>query len=171
MAHVLGGLPGRAWTHRASRRSAERQREILAGGGERSERPVVRADDREGAHHRLASVDVAGAGDSDVGGGPDPPRQEVVLELLGRPERPSLGVISPGDAVGVLLGHRLEVPLVEGLVTGAVGLDVAGFHDSSCAALAVDDERIVAAAACANPSLAFPRPFRIVAVKGQGPLT
>jgi hypothetical protein len=30
-----------------------------------------------------------------------------------------------------LLGHGLEVPLVESLVTGAVGLDVPGCHGSS----------------------------------------
>ena len=53
------------------------------GGGEWSERPVVRTDDGKGAHHRLASVDVAGVGDSDVRGGLDPPCQEHVLELLG----------------------------------------------------------------------------------------
>ena len=33
--------------------------------------------------------------------------------------------------VGVVLGHGLEVPAVEGLVTGAVRLDVAGCHGSS----------------------------------------
>jgi hypothetical protein len=39
---------------------AQRQRELLAGGGERPERPVMRADDGERAYHRLASVYVAG---------------------------------------------------------------------------------------------------------------
>ena len=111
---------------------AQRQRELAAGGGERSERPVVRAYDVEGAHHRLASVDVAVVGDPDVRRRRDPPWQEVLLEFLGRAERPALRVIGPGDAVGVVLGHGLEVPVVEGLVTGSVGLDVAGLHDSSC---------------------------------------
>src|SRR5215207_7718208 len=42
----------------------------------------------------------------------------------------------------------------------------------SSVTLAVDDEAIVAAAACANPSAASPQPFRMLAVtKGQGPLT
>src|SRR5215470_4297665 len=95
----------------------------------------MRADHGEGAYHRLASVDVTGPGDLDVGGGPDPSGQEVVPELLGRPECPALGVIGPGDAIGVLPGHGHEVPLVEGLVTSAVGLDVRRFHDSSFAAL------------------------------------
>src|SRR6266496_283382 len=143
---------------------AERQREVLAGSGERGERRMMRADDGEGAYHRVASVDVAGADDSDAGRGADPPSQEVVPELLGRLECSVLRVISPGDAVGVLLGHGHEVPLVEGLVTSAVVLDVPGFHDSSFAALAAADEFMVAAAACANRSLAFPRPFRILAV-------
>jgi DNA-binding SARP family transcriptional activator len=57
-------------------------------------------------------------------------------------------------------------------VTSAVGLDVRGFHDFSFAALAVDDEFIVAAAACADRSAAFPCPFRILAVtRGRGRLT
>ena len=59
------------------------------------------------------------------------PGRKSVLELLGRPERPALRVVGPGDGVGVVLGHGLEVPAVEGLVTGAVRLDVAGCHDSS----------------------------------------
>src|SRR5206468_2675082 len=74
---------------------------------------------------------VAGVGDADVAGGPHPPWQEVVPELLGGGERPALRVVGPGDAVSVAPGHGLEVPLVEGLVAGAVGLDVAGRHDSS----------------------------------------
>jgi len=75
-------------------------------------------------------------------------------------------MIGPGDAIGVLLSHGHEVPLVEGLVTSPVGRDVRRFHDSSFsfAALAADDEFIVAAAACVDRSSAFPRPFRILAV-------
>jgi hypothetical protein len=58
-------------------------------------------------------------------------------------------------------------------MTGAVNLDVPGCHGSSSSvALAADDEGIVAAAACADPSLAFPPPFRMLAVtEGTGPLT
>ena len=114
---------------------AQRQRKVLAGSGKRSKRPVVRAYGGEGAHHRLASVEVAGADDPDIRRRHGPPCQEVVLEFLGRAERPPLRVIGPGDAVGVLLGHGLEVPLVEGLVTCPVGLDVAGCHGSSCSFL------------------------------------
>src|SRR5690242_392313 len=95
----------------------------------------MRARHGEGAHHRLVSVDVAGTGDSDVAGSSGPPCQEVVPELLRRPECPALRVISPGDGIGVLFGHSHKVPPIEGLVTSAVGLDVAGFHDSSFAAL------------------------------------
>jgi hypothetical protein len=73
-------------------------------------------------------------------------------------------VISPGDAIGVLFGHGHKVPLVEGLVTSAVGLDVSGFHDSSFAALAAGDETMVAVAGCANRSVTFPGPFRILAI-------
>jgi hypothetical protein len=73
-------------------------------------------------------------------------------------------VISPGDAIGVLFGHSHKVPLVEGLVTSAVSLDVSGFHDSSFAALAAGDEIMVAFADCANRAVAFPRPFRILAI-------
>ena len=38
------------------------------------------------------------------------------------------GVIGPRDAAGVVLGHGLEVPPIEGLVTGTVGLDIPGRH-------------------------------------------
>src|SRR6266576_2437930 len=41
-------------------------------------------------------------------------------------------MIGPGDAVGVVADHGREVPLVEGLVTGAVGVDVLGPHEPSC---------------------------------------
>src|SRR5438552_11995341 len=72
---------------------AQRQREVPASGREWSERPVMGAGDGEGAYHRLPGVYVAGANDPDAGRSPDPPRQEVVPELLWRPERPALRVI------------------------------------------------------------------------------
>jgi hypothetical protein len=74
-----------------------------------------------------------------------------------------LCVVGPADGVGVVAGHGLEVAPVEGLVAGPVGLDVRRWHGSSSTAVAVDDEEILAATACANPSLAFPQPFRILA--------
>jgi hypothetical protein len=123
----------------------------------------MRAGDGEGAHHRLPGVYVRGAVILMSAEASTHPARKSSLNSLGRPECPALRVIGPGDAIGVLLGHGHEVPLVEGLVTSAVGLDVRGFHDCSLAALP-SMTRSWSAALLAGPFGRLSRPFRILAV-------
>src|SRR5262249_3204547 len=100
----------------------------FVGGGERSERTVVRADDGERGQNRLPSVGIARIFDLNIGGRLDPPCQEHVPEFLGGYESQASGPIRPGEAVGVVLHHCGKVPLVERLMTGAMCSDVHRSH-------------------------------------------